>query len=184
MVEPNRKLFGAFPPQIFPPVKTLNIAERKRILVTGGAGFVGSHLVDKLMQQGHEVTVLDNYFTGRKSNVEHWYVQYSLCETISQKSCPVRDNYFTNRQSDVEHWYLDIVCTGLLGLVGALAPTAQYNVGRLHCVNWSTGILWVTGNFAHWQSGSACAYLNHIYWSVLAEFYPKAWAITYLNTCI
>ena len=40
--------------------------------VTGGAGFVGSHLVDKLMLQGHEVTVVDNFFTGRKRNIEHW----------------------------------------------------------------------------------------------------------------
>ena len=40
--------------------------------ITGGAGFVGSHLVDKLMLQGHEVTVADNFFTGRKRNIEHW----------------------------------------------------------------------------------------------------------------
>lgn len=46
--------------------------KRKRILVTGGAGFVGSHLVDYLMQSGHEVTVVDNFFTGRKVNVLHW----------------------------------------------------------------------------------------------------------------
>ncbi|CAH1954048.1 unnamed protein product [Acanthoscelides obtectus] len=45
---------------------------RKRVLITGGAGFVGSHLVDKLMLEGHEVIVVDNFFTGRKSNVEHW----------------------------------------------------------------------------------------------------------------
>ena len=56
----------------FPRVKFLAEKDRKRILVTGGAGFVGSHLVDKLMQQGHEVTVVDNFFTGRKRNVEHW----------------------------------------------------------------------------------------------------------------
>lgn len=47
--------------------------QRKKILVTGGAGFVGSHLVDKLMMEGHEVTVLDNFFTGQKKNVAHWF---------------------------------------------------------------------------------------------------------------
>eukprot|EP00980_Cylindrotheca_fusiformis_P017266 scaffold5342_cov104-Cylindrotheca_fusiformis.AAC.8 len=45
---------------------------RKKILVTGGAGFVGSHLVDKLMMEGHEVIVLDNFFTGQKKNIAHW----------------------------------------------------------------------------------------------------------------
>ena len=47
-------------------------SKRMKILVTGGAGFVGSHLVDRLMQDGHEVTVLDNFFTGQKKNIEHW----------------------------------------------------------------------------------------------------------------
>lgn len=46
---------------------------RKRILVTGGAGFLGSHLVDKLLQQGHEVLCVDNMFTGSKRNIEHLY---------------------------------------------------------------------------------------------------------------
>jgi UDP-glucuronate decarboxylase len=44
---------------------------RKRILVTGGAGFLGSHLIDRLLQQGHEVLCVDNLFTGTKRNVEH-----------------------------------------------------------------------------------------------------------------
>jgi len=42
-----------------------------RYLVTGGAGFLGSHLCDRLMEQGHDVLCLDNFFTGRKKNIEH-----------------------------------------------------------------------------------------------------------------
>ena len=44
---------------------------RKRILVTGGAGFLGSHLCDRLLDQGHEVLCVDNLFTGTKRNVDH-----------------------------------------------------------------------------------------------------------------
>ena len=43
----------------------------KRILVTGGAGFVGSHLCERLLKEGNEVICLDNYFTGSKDNIEH-----------------------------------------------------------------------------------------------------------------
>ncbi len=43
-----------------------------RNLITGGAGFLGSHLADKLMNAGQEVICLDNYFTGRKSNLKQW----------------------------------------------------------------------------------------------------------------
>ncbi|MFZ1110360.1 MAG: UDP-glucuronic acid decarboxylase family protein [Rhodomicrobium sp.] len=44
---------------------------RKRILVTGGAGFLGSHLIDRLLGQGHEVLCADNLFTGAKRNIDH-----------------------------------------------------------------------------------------------------------------
>jgi len=43
----------------------------KRILVTGGAGFLGSHLCDRLVAQGHEVVCVDNFFTGAKRNIAH-----------------------------------------------------------------------------------------------------------------
>lgn len=43
-----------------------------RILVTGGAGFIGSHLIDRLMLEGHEVVCLDNFYTGHKRNVLKW----------------------------------------------------------------------------------------------------------------
>lgn len=44
---------------------------KKKILVTGGAGFLGSHLCERLLNDGHEVVCLDNYFTGQKANVVH-----------------------------------------------------------------------------------------------------------------
>lgn len=44
---------------------------RSRILITGGAGFLGSHLSDRLIQEGHDVICLDNFFTGSKDNVSH-----------------------------------------------------------------------------------------------------------------
>ena len=42
-----------------------------RILITGGAGFLGSHLCDRLVREGHEVLCLDNFFTGTKNNIRH-----------------------------------------------------------------------------------------------------------------
>jgi len=47
------------------------MALAKRILVTGGAGFLGSHLCERLLADGHEVLCVDNYFTGRRQNVAH-----------------------------------------------------------------------------------------------------------------
>ena len=45
--------------------------DRKSVLVTGGAGFIGSHLCERLIEAGHEVICLDNFFTGTKRNIEH-----------------------------------------------------------------------------------------------------------------
>ncbi|MFN3745371.1 MAG: UDP-glucuronic acid decarboxylase family protein [Hyphomicrobiaceae bacterium] len=46
-------------------------SSRKTVLVTGGAGFLGSHLCDRLLADGHDVICLDNFFTGTKQNIEH-----------------------------------------------------------------------------------------------------------------
>ena len=58
----------------------------KKILVTGGAGFLGSHLCDRLVEQGHHVLCVDNYFTGRKQNIEH-LLDYKNFEVIRQDVC-------------------------------------------------------------------------------------------------
>ncbi|CAE6491954.1 unnamed protein product [Rhizoctonia solani] len=92
----------------FPPVKLLPNNEKKRILVTGGAGFVGSHLVDRLMFLGHDVTVLDNFFTGSKTTVSHWVghpnfemVRHDViepfmieCDQIYHLACPASPPHY------------------------------------------------------------------------------------------
>lgn len=45
--------------------------DNKRVLVTGGAGFLGSHLCERLLEKGHEVLCLDNFFSGSKRNITH-----------------------------------------------------------------------------------------------------------------
>ncbi|KAF8121347.1 hypothetical protein EV363DRAFT_1365596 [Boletus edulis] len=92
----------------FPPVKLLSPSVRKRVLVTGGAGFVGSHLIDRLMLLGHEVTVLDNFFTGSKTTVNHWVghpnfelVRHDViepfmieCDQIYHLACPASPPHY------------------------------------------------------------------------------------------
>ncbi len=46
--------------------------KRQRVLVTGGAGFLGSHLCERLLAEGHDVLCVDNYFTGTKANIAHY----------------------------------------------------------------------------------------------------------------
>ncbi|HEY2630664.1 MAG TPA: UDP-glucuronic acid decarboxylase family protein [Usitatibacter sp.] len=53
------------------PVKLRNYSTRRRVLVTGGAGFVGSHLCERLLEDGNDVLCADNFFTGAKDNVAH-----------------------------------------------------------------------------------------------------------------
>jgi UDP-glucuronate decarboxylase len=86
--------------KVYPVVATPKV--QKRILVTGGAGFVGSNLVDALMMQGHIVYVMDNLFTGKRKNIEHWighpnfsFYQHDVvnpfyieCEEIYHLACP------------------------------------------------------------------------------------------------
>ena len=81
---------------------------RKRILVTGGAGFLGSHLIDRLIGQGHEVICVDNFFTGTKRNVEHHHpnprfelIRHDVCfplkvevDEIYNLACPASPPHY------------------------------------------------------------------------------------------
>lgn len=58
----------------------------KKILITGGAGFLGSHLCDRLVAEGHHVLCVDNYFTGSKKNIEH-LLDYKNFEVMRQDVC-------------------------------------------------------------------------------------------------
>ena len=50
---------------------SMSMYDKKRVLVTGGAGFIGSHLCERLLSEGREVICLDNFFTGRRRNIAH-----------------------------------------------------------------------------------------------------------------
>jgi UDP-glucuronate decarboxylase len=63
-----------------------NYFSNKRILVTGGAGFLGSHLIDRLLDDGHEVLCVDNLFTGAKRNIEH-VLQHPRFEFMRHDVC-------------------------------------------------------------------------------------------------
>ncbi len=63
-----------------------NYGSNKRILVTGGAGFLGSHLCEKLLQDGHEVLCVDNFYTGRRTNIAH-LVSNPLFEVLRHDVC-------------------------------------------------------------------------------------------------
>ena len=74
----------------------------RRVLVTGGAGFVGSHLIDRLIEQGDEVLCVDNLFTGAKANISHLlghprfeFLRHDICfplfvevDAIFNLACP------------------------------------------------------------------------------------------------
>ena len=95
----------------------------KKILVTGGAGFLGSHLCDRLVAQGHHVLCVDNYFTGSKHNIEH-LLKYPNFEIIRQDICiplyvEVDEIYNLACPASPVHYQHDPIQTMKTSIIGA-----------------------------------------------------------------
>jgi UDP-glucuronate decarboxylase len=97
---------------------------KKRVLVTGGAGFLGSHLCERLIAEGHDVLCVDNYFTGRKDNIAHLLgnpnfeaLRHDICfplyvevDEIYNLACP----------ASPVHYQFDPVQTTKTSVIGAI----------------------------------------------------------------
>lgn len=97
---------------------------RKRILVTGGAGFLGSHLCDRLLEQGHEVLCVDNLFTGTKRNIDHLRdnprFEFMRHDVILPLLIEVDEIYNLACPASPVHYQHDPVSTTKTSVLGAL----------------------------------------------------------------
>ena len=107
-------------------------------LITGGAGFLGSHLCERLLERGEEVICMDNFFTGRKSNVEHLLgnPKFELMrhdvvdpfkaevDRIYNLACPASPIHY-------QHNPIKTVKTSVVGAVNCLGLAKR--VGALYC---------------------------------------------------
>lgn len=98
--------------------------ERKRILITGGAGFLGSHLCDRLIEQGNDVICLDNLFTGRKENIRHLmgnpYFEFIRHDITVPIYIEVDQIYNLACPASPIHYQYDPIKTGKTSVMGAL----------------------------------------------------------------
>ncbi|HHH20630.1 MAG TPA: NAD-dependent epimerase/dehydratase family protein, partial [Nitratifractor sp.] len=97
---------------------------KKRVLVTGGAGFLGSHLCTKLLQEGNEVLCLDNFFTGKKQNIEHLigdnYFELIRHDVTFPISLEVDEIYNLACPASPPHYQFDPVQTTKTSVLGAI----------------------------------------------------------------
>ena len=111
----------------------------KRILVTGGAGFLGSHLCDRLVRSGHDVVCLDNFFTSQKSNVEHLLdcrnfelIRHDVTEPIVLEvdeifnlACPAAPGHY-------QYNPIKTIKTSVLGTINMLGLAKRVHARILH----------------------------------------------------
>ena len=106
----------------------------KRILVTGGAGFIGSHLCERLLNEGNHVICLDNFFTGSKSNIEHLMNNpnfelvehditkefYAEVDQIYNMACPASPPHY-------QYNAIKTIKTSVLGIINMLGLAKRCN---------------------------------------------------------
>ena len=97
---------------------------KKRILVTGGAGFIGSHLSERLLNEGHEVICADNFFTGTKDNIKHLLENHSF-EAVRHDICfplyvEVDEIYNLACPASPIHYQFDPVQTTKVNVLGSI----------------------------------------------------------------
>ncbi|HLG87481.1 MAG TPA: UDP-glucuronic acid decarboxylase family protein [Alphaproteobacteria bacterium] len=121
-------------------------SSRKRILVTGGAGFLGSHLCERLIAEGNEVLCVDNYFTGRKENLAHLFenrsfeaMRHDICfplfvevDAIYNLACPASPIHY--QFDPVQTTKASVVGTiNMLGLAKRVkAPVLQASTSEVY----------------------------------------------------
>ena len=98
--------------------------QKQRILVTGGAGFIGSHLCEKLLEQGNDVICVDNLFTGRKDNIRHLmenpYFEFIRHDVTEPLYVEVDQIYNLACPASPIHYQFDPIKTGKTSVMGAL----------------------------------------------------------------
>jgi len=111
-----------------------------KVLITGGAGFIGSHLTDRLLDEGHSVLVIDNYSTGSPDNLQTSHPQLTIVEgTIAEKR--IVDDAFDSFRPDIvvhaaasykdpNNWAEDVT-TNALGTVHVVQASRRLEIERL-----------------------------------------------------
>ena len=110
-----------------------------KVLITGGAGFIGSHLADRLIAQGHDVCVIDNYATGRRDNltphnrlrvIEGTIADKPLVERIFDECRPDQVVHAAASYKDPDNWSEDGL-TNCVGTAHVVQAAKRFNVQRL-----------------------------------------------------